>query len=297
MDGYLKKPLNYIEQVGRLKEHEMVINDESEVMDHLKHISYYRLTGYAYQFKKDEDKYLEGTEFSQILKIYKFDQAFRNILRGPIEKLEIYARSQISYYFSVKRCQNEPYDGHYQEINFYDKEKYQQVMKGLETDIKHNSDSAFVKHHMQKYNGKMPLWVAVEVMSFTNLSKLYHSMWTDEQRAIAQGMKTQEKYLKNQLYCMSILRNICAHGGRLYNRDFFIPIKLGFKTLTELPDLENTKLFAYLIVLIRLLPKREDGIGLITDIDYLMKEFKDIIDYSKIGFRENYLDYLTSMVD
>ena len=34
-------------------------------------------------------------------------------------------------------------------------------------------DSLIVKHHKIKYSSKMPLWVIVELMSFSNMSKLY----------------------------------------------------------------------------------------------------------------------------
>lgn len=35
-----------------------------------------------------------------------------------------------------------------------------------------------------KYSSKMPLWVIVELMSFSNMSKLYSSMYYSEKDAI-----------------------------------------------------------------------------------------------------------------
>lgn len=49
----LKKPLSFTDQLQKLKEHGVVISDEEEAVRILKTVNYYRLTGYALQFRKD----------------------------------------------------------------------------------------------------------------------------------------------------------------------------------------------------------------------------------------------------
>ena len=69
----------------------------------------------------------------------------------------------------------------------------------------------------------MPLWVMVELMSFSNISKLYSSMYISEKETIAQAVGIKYKTLENHLHCLSVLRNKCAHAARLYNTEFNPP--------------------------------------------------------------------------
>ena len=48
----LKKPLKYEEQVDKLKEHGMLVEDKDQAVTLLKQINYYRFTGDALQFRK-----------------------------------------------------------------------------------------------------------------------------------------------------------------------------------------------------------------------------------------------------
>ena len=69
----LKKPISFSEQVQMLLSHGIAIKDERKVEQILESINYYRLTGYALQFRKDPDDIdcVEGTSFEQILQVYQ----------------------------------------------------------------------------------------------------------------------------------------------------------------------------------------------------------------------------------
>jgi abortive infection bacteriophage resistance protein len=49
----LKKPLTFDEQLDKLVAHGIVISDKEKAKDILKKVNYYRLTGYALQFRQD----------------------------------------------------------------------------------------------------------------------------------------------------------------------------------------------------------------------------------------------------
>jgi abortive infection bacteriophage resistance protein len=88
----------------------------------------------------------------------------------------------------------------------------------LDKEIK-RSQEIFVKHHIKKYEGILPVWVAVEVLSFGALSKLFSNMKIVDQNQIAMNnYRVPAVYLISWLKCLSYIRNICAHYGRLYNR-------------------------------------------------------------------------------
>ena len=113
MEKELKKPLSFQEQVLRLKEHGLIIADDAAACDTLSKIDDYRLSGYAYQYRKDSLRYADGITFDQIIKIHDLDQSLRNLLRKPIEVIEIWARTQIAHQFSMAKCALPPHDGHY----------------------------------------------------------------------------------------------------------------------------------------------------------------------------------------
>lgn len=71
----LKKPLSFEDQLQKLKDHGVVISDESAAVRILKAVNYYRLTGYALQFRKDPQysTYMEGTTFESIYHLYLVD--------------------------------------------------------------------------------------------------------------------------------------------------------------------------------------------------------------------------------
>lgn len=69
----------------------------------LKRINYYRLSAYFLPFQypktsKNKDMFLEETKFEDIIQLYYFDCELRKIIFEAIESIEIYFRTQITYY-------------------------------------------------------------------------------------------------------------------------------------------------------------------------------------------------------
>lgn len=175
----LKKPLTFDEQLDKLAVHGMIITDREKAKDILKKVNYYRFTSYALQFRQDPfgSDYIAGTTFETVYHLYKVDEILRDIFRRYIEKAEVYYRMQIAYGFSIAKCTETPYDQHYDENNFYNKKGYKEVMETFGREQNYYKDSLIVKHYKTKYSSKMPLWVIVELMSFSDMSELYSSMF------------------------------------------------------------------------------------------------------------------------
>ena len=85
----------------------------------------------------------------------------------------------------------------------------------------------FAKHFLVKYNGKMPIWVATEVMSFGCLIGLYQLLSKRDAEKIAESIEILDrdivhKYMKS----LNVLRNHCAHNARIWNRNtIYTPLK------------------------------------------------------------------------
>ena len=51
-------------------------------------------------------------------------------------------------------------------------------------------------------------------------------MYFSDKEAIAEAVGVSRDTLANHLHCLSVLRNKCAHGARLYNTTFNPPAHL-----------------------------------------------------------------------
>ena len=196
------------------------------------------------------------------------------------------------YGFSIAKCTETPYDQHYDENNFYNKKGYREVMENFNREKKYYKDSLIVKHHKMKYSSKMPLWVIVELMSFSNMSKLYSSMYYSEKDTIAGMVGVGKDTLENHLHCLSVLRNKCAHAARMYNTDFNPPAKFTTSFLRKHPEIKNNSLFAYTLVLLKRLPDEESKKSLVQTVETVIDEYRCDIDLSLIGFLDNYLEIM-----
>lgn len=165
-------------------------------------------------------------------------------------------------------------------------------MENFSREKNYYKDSLIVKHHKLKYSSKMPLWVIVELMSFSNKSKLYSSMYYSEKDAIARMVGVGKDTLENHLHCLSVLRNKCAHAAGMYNTDFNPPAKFTSSFLRKHPEIKNNSLFAYTLVLLKRLPDESSKKSLIQTVETVIDEYRDDINLNLIGFPENYLEIM-----
>ena len=294
----LKTPCSYDGQIEKLKSHGMIIENEKDAKVVLTKINYYRLTGYSLQFRKsaNDSDFISDTSFDKIHKIYKFDERIRDVLRRYIEITEVFYRAQISYGFSMSKCVDSPHDQHYDENNYFKKKEFNEVKNHLEKDKGYYKDSLIVKHHKVKYNDKMPLWVMVELLSFSDISKLFSCMYFSEQNNIANAIGISAATLENHLHCLSVLRNKCAHAARLYNTKFYPAARFNPQFLRSNRDVKNDTLFAYVLILIKRLPEKSIKHAMVNDICTIIEEYKNDIDLSLIGFTENYIELMNKQI-
>lgn len=153
----LKKPLTFIEQIHRLKEHNLEIEDIDAALKFLSKINYYRFTGYLLSFRSSpQDSNLsESVSFFKICQVYMFDEKIRNFLRGFIELVEVYHKTQISYHFSLARCTVPPHDQHYNEENYLAKKGFNEIMDSFRKQKKYYIDSQIIRDY--KNDIELPL--------------------------------------------------------------------------------------------------------------------------------------------
>ena len=80
----------------------MLIADEKEALHCLKHITYFRLSGYWQIFVNANGKFRANTSCGQMLDIYKFDQELRKLVFGAIAMIEVSLRKEITRKYGLE---------------------------------------------------------------------------------------------------------------------------------------------------------------------------------------------------
>jgi len=226
--SYRKPPLPVAEQVALLQSRGMVIADVPAAIQTLEQVSYYRFTGYALPWRQTGTDHLRpGVTFENVLAIYAFDRQLRDLLWQAIEPVEIALRTRITLHLTTSRGSafahtdaqwfNRPVPGR----RPTDPPKWDQALwlKRVEDETA-RAHELFLDHYRQQYTGfpRVPMWMAVEVMTFGTLSKMYQNLLVQDQAKIARSIGLYERFLPSWLHALSVIRNACAHHGRCWDR-------------------------------------------------------------------------------
>ncbi len=289
-------------QIEILKNRGLIINDNvlEDAKQFLLKNNYYRIKGYYLTLFKG-DRFLPNISIDDIKDIYYMDRELRSIILHIVEGIEVHLKTLIAYFHSEKFTGN----GYLDKSNFnpnhrHFEKNYESVMKSFENQKNRNyMTELFVRHHKDNKNNEYPTWVFIELLNLSDTSKLYSILEIDLKLKIAlefklKGTKAHD-ILGNLLHCITILRNICAHGGRLYNRMFIMKPKLSSeqKQLLLKDDqgvIQNNKLFSYVIVIKALINDNEYQI-LKNKLIEMQKKYP-LANFKEYGFPENWMEVL-----
>lgn len=288
----------YEEQLAILKERGLVITNEEQFLYFLKNNNYYRISGYTLPHRSS-DSFFVGFSDLKLYEIMQFDKKLRNILFKYIEIIEIRLRTQIAYEFSKK------YDPiGYKAIGNFDsnaletkngKTKHELVLSEFESVLVKNNDLVY-RHHREKYDGKIPLWVAVEYMSYGILTKLFNMIENEVKNEIIKYFYPYEEY-KGNVYSHFVhigeLRNKCAHADRLYSKRFNNPLPSRGKVVniikkqhggrSAIESISKTCFGCFISFKELFTNDKETFKNLINDFKNLVNDYPNI-DISKYGF-------------
>ena len=293
----LKPALTFDQQINRLKSvHNLSITDDTAALEILKRVNYYRISAYGIGLKKNDDKekYVDGISLNHIYRLYEFDSRFRNILIHVIEQLEIQLRTQISNFLALRYGS----EGYVDPANFTNKRTkagesvHSTVLESFTKERDHQKNAPFVKHHMDKYEGHFPIWVAIELFMFGNLSSLYSIMVLEDQKKIAQLYNTEPKYLGSWILALVEIRNICAHYSRLYN----MPLKQMphlYPEYRKYRDSKRNKVFPSLLSIKRMLNDDERWCAFENQLEALIDEYSDVVILPFMGFPNDWKKVLS----
>lgn len=249
------------EQIKILKERGLDIPDEKTASDFLLRNNYYRISGYSLTLRS-HDVFDRGTTFKNIVDIYDFDHVLRHILLRYIELIEVTFKSVYSYEFT--KCYGGT--GYLNPEHFSDSKKYFEIIEKAEKQKKARlPHEAYLKHFIEDlHQEQIPLWVYVDLLTISDISFLYSISELKIQTAVADSFglyKKGSELLKSFMHSLTIIRNLCAHGSRLFNRLFEQKPWLNKKELSllRIKDgiVDNAHLFGFILIMKRLLKPEE----------------------------------------
>lgn len=239
MTAYHKPALSTDEQIDLLVRRGMHIADRTTARRDLDHISYYRLRAYWLAFEQpasvgNDHAFRADTDFAQVLTIYSFDRALRLLLIDAIERVEISLRTRWANELSVRYGSF----AHEDATHFLQAPVWQYGLAELTKEYTRSRET-FAEHYRSQYPALQtpPIWVACELMTLGHLSRWLQNLRKPKDRqAIADSYGVDEKVLVSFIHHLTVVRNHCAHHGRIWNRKLSLKMLIPSKKPAGLSD-------------------------------------------------------------
>jgi abortive infection bacteriophage resistance protein len=239
--------LSYREQVDLMSSRGLQVRDPSEAAEFLSRVSYYRISTYFMPFQTERDRFAPGSSFDAVVELYRLDEELRNGLFAALAQVEIALRTRFVYALAKGWGPFAHYLPGLMRSDFDHKE----WLDSLEREVD-RAREPFIRHYRETYEGfpRLPLWMAVEVMSLGSLSALYSGLLPEPRRRIVEGFGLSHQVFRSWLHFLSYLRNVCAHHARLWDRELAIRPEIPRKDASwRKLSIANTRVFCVLPVL------------------------------------------------
>ncbi len=218
---FTKPPLAIADQIAMIEVRGMAVPDRAYATHCLQHISYYRLRAYWLPFEDSAPvagghQFRAGTSFNDVLALYIFDRKLRLLVMDAVERVEVSLRGAWAHHLAMKYGPH----GYLDPALYSSSHRFVEAMLRLDKDID-NSKDTFIAHYLAKYDEPTdpPIWMTAEIMSLGQLSMwLSNLKHRPDRQAIAKPYGLDEKILLSLTHHLSYVRNICAHHGRLWNK-------------------------------------------------------------------------------
>jgi len=278
MEKYTKPSLPYTKQVDLLKSRGLVIVDQSAAERFLKQVSYYRFSAYCLPFEVTRHQFKPKVTFEQIAKLYEFDRRLRFLIDEALEVIEITVRAIMAHEMAQKYG---PFF-HEDPSNFYGKFDHKSWVQKVHEEA-NRSRETFIAHYKSKYEGfpQLPIWIAVEIMSFGSISQLIDSLKREDQIILAKQFGLHTSVLMSWLHTFAYVRNICAHHARFWDRR--LAIAMVAPKDGRWADVNTSRIGAALLAINQFLHKLPIDAGIISawrsEVDELFNRKIEVDDF------------------
>lgn len=178
-------------------------------------VGYHRLLIYMRPFQDDQKRFHPHVQFDDVLKVYDFDRRLRLLFLEAIDRIEVGFRAVITNTMAAdKSCGPHFY---LDAVNFADSAAHRDLLRQV-LNLRDKENLA-LKHYYATYNTPAlpPIWVVLEAMTIGQMSRLFCDLHLDHRKRVAARFGFDEAVLITWLKSLTLLRNVCAHHGRLWN--------------------------------------------------------------------------------
>lgn len=291
------------EQISILKARHLDFRSEDQARNLLSMYGYYNIiNGYKDNYvnkNENDEEYREGVSFEQIYSLFTIDHSLRNKVMQIMIDIEEMLRATSAYVIgeNIGYLHND-----YLDINKYrnisksnPKFSLRNIMDRLNDT--YNSDKNPIKYNRQTYHN-VPPWVLLKGVYFSTIvnyigffkgpmkTELISMVYNIEPSIIDDEIKN---LFMNSLYMFLDYRNLCAHGGRIYNFNPKSSLQItphSFKTKNfsnVLPMLNSSYNIGRLILSLNLFASRSYSDLIIADLSQTIKQhclsYPDDYDY------------------
>ena len=249
MSSFSKPAIDIEQQLELLKQRGLLIHDETRALCFLQAVSFFRLTPYMRPFQSSYDAghhFRPGTGFRELARLYDFDRRLRLLVMDAIERVEVASRAVISNHMGPQYGAHWYLDPHlfkqsyrhetllsaiqrkqYEALRAYTRECERIDALSLPDERKaqlklSRTKESYARHYQHTYDDPelMPGWAALEELTLGELSHLFAGLKRDaDKKSIAHRLGLPAPLLQSWLHCLTVIRNICAHHARLWNRE------------------------------------------------------------------------------
>ena len=282
------------EQIRILQDRGLTIEDLTFAKEFLYKNNYYRISGYSLTLR-NHDVFSSSASFQNIVDIYEFDHDLRHILLKYIEIIEVTIKSIYAYEFSKRYGPTEYLNA----THFTNMKKHTDIIGKAEQQKESRlSHEAYLKHFVEDLKEDIPIWAYVDLLTISDISFLYSISEPILKIDIANAMGFQKRgddILGRFMHSMTIIRNLCAHGSRLYNRLFEQKPWLSKKEKQLLivgkdGTIDNAHLYGFVLIMKRLLDQNTFA-SLKNEMVYLSQKYPSV-NLRHYGFRDDWQSIL-----
>lgn len=291
MASYERQATNVFQQIEILSSRGLNITNNKKTQEKLLSIGYFRFKGYCLPFYIGDDIFRSGVSFKQIFSAYLFDEKIKSICLDIILRIETQLKSKLGMFLAKKYGPLGYLNNDQVFKNFQGKNKWLKCI-ALNERNGNQRHEPYVKHYHDEYDDEFPIWVATEMASFGQLSKLYSNLTLENQKQFAKKIHLTNWKLKNWLHVLTVARNICAHGARMYAKS--LPIKIKFNNRERIVPLLNGENYFSLLYLCKILIADKAFFrSQINKINKILKNtHENIYFYNSYGFPNDWLPIL-----